>query len=318
MKNLYQNWTIGGPGYAVLQDKQIVENRRFNNDSVIEEPSICEWVDLGLPSGMLWADRNLGATAPEDSGLFYAWGDTQGYSIEDVQNGVKSFSWEDYKWCEGNQNSLTKYNADPSLGNVDNQVMLSLTDDAAYMLDKSCRIPTMQDIYELNDNSYTTSMFETLNNTRGVRFISKINGNSIFIPMPGGFFEGEQATNFAFIVSNQIVSAQESYNNHILQFLWNDGYYYSNLSRCIGNGIRPVKSTRKLFNVTYKNNIIECDYSKQVNWKTYCQQHSDFKIVDNKVMYKDGYVCVYVGYEFFNVNIDDIILQGMTYNVVQK
>ena len=33
-KSLYQNWTIGGSGYAVLQDKQIVENRRFNNDSV--------------------------------------------------------------------------------------------------------------------------------------------------------------------------------------------------------------------------------------------------------------------------------------------
>ena len=196
--------------------------------------------------------------------------------------------------------------------------MLSLTDDAAYMLDKSCRIPTMQDIYELNDYSYTTKVFETLNNTRGVRLISKINGNSIFIPMSGGFFEGETATNIAFIASNQIVSAEESYNNQVLQYLWNDGYYYSNFLRCIGSGIRPVKSTRKLFKVTYKNNIIECDYSKWVNWKTYCQQHSDFKIVDNKVMYKDGYVGVYVGYEFFNVKIDDIILQGMTYDVVQE
>ena len=37
MKNLYQTWVTGGSGYAVLQDKQIVENRRFNNDSVIED-----------------------------------------------------------------------------------------------------------------------------------------------------------------------------------------------------------------------------------------------------------------------------------------
>ena len=42
MKNLYQTWTIGGSGYAVLQDKQIVENRRFNNNSVIEDDEIIE------------------------------------------------------------------------------------------------------------------------------------------------------------------------------------------------------------------------------------------------------------------------------------
>lgn len=42
MKNLYQTWVTGGSGYAVLQDKQIVENRRFNNDSAIEDDEIIE------------------------------------------------------------------------------------------------------------------------------------------------------------------------------------------------------------------------------------------------------------------------------------
>ena len=77
MKNLYQTWTIGGPGYAVLQDKQIVENRRFNNDSVIEDDKIIEdikpyanWVKLihnvtdnSKPTEILYYDFNVSKIA---------------------------------------------------------------------------------------------------------------------------------------------------------------------------------------------------------------------------------------------------------------
>ena len=35
------------------------------------------WVDLGLPSGTLWADRNVGANAVTDFGDYFAWGETQ-------------------------------------------------------------------------------------------------------------------------------------------------------------------------------------------------------------------------------------------------
>lgn len=45
-------------------------------------------IDLGLPSGILWADRNIGAATPEDSGLYFQWGDTQGYTAEQVGNGA--------------------------------------------------------------------------------------------------------------------------------------------------------------------------------------------------------------------------------------
>lgn len=37
-------------------------------------------VDLGLPSGRLWADRNVGASSPEDFGTCFAWGETEGYN----------------------------------------------------------------------------------------------------------------------------------------------------------------------------------------------------------------------------------------------
>lgn len=41
-------------------------------------------VDLGLPSGTLWADRNVGATSPEDFGSYFQWGDTNAYTFDGV------------------------------------------------------------------------------------------------------------------------------------------------------------------------------------------------------------------------------------------
>ena len=49
------------------------------DDNIVEVPSKYEFVDLGLPSGTLWADRNVGAEKPEDFGLYFAWGETEGY-----------------------------------------------------------------------------------------------------------------------------------------------------------------------------------------------------------------------------------------------
>lgn len=44
-------------------------------------------IDLGLPSSLLWVDRNIGASSPEESGLYFHWGDTQGYTAEQVGDG---------------------------------------------------------------------------------------------------------------------------------------------------------------------------------------------------------------------------------------
>lgn len=178
MNNLYQTWVTGGSGYAVLQDKQIVENRRFNN-FVIEEPSTYEWIDLGLPSGLLWASTNVGAEKPEDFGLYFSWGETEGYEgITDE----KQFSWADYKLCGGSSSTLTKYNNNSSYGAIDTLTTLEQVDDAAYQSDNTCRMPTKADFEELTAN--TTSTWETLNGVNGRRFTST-NGNSIFVPAGG-------------------------------------------------------------------------------------------------------------------------------------
>lgn len=155
------------------------------NWSVLAKPELYEWIDLGLPSGLKWATCNIGATKPEEYGLYFAWGETQGYSgITDT----KKFNWADYKLCGGSSSTLTKYNNNSSYGAIDTLTTLEQVDDVAYQSDKMCRMPTKADFEELTAN--TTSVWETLNGVNGRRFTSKTNGNSIFVPAAGSCYDG--------------------------------------------------------------------------------------------------------------------------------
>ena len=110
--------------------------------TVVSEPPIPEAVDLGL--SVKWASFNLGASLPEDDGLFIAWGETD-YK--------KTYSWSTYKWCNAIDTTLTKYNTSPQLGQVDNKVILDMEDDAAHVkLGGTWRIPTEEEMSELLNN----------------------------------------------------------------------------------------------------------------------------------------------------------------------
>ena len=110
---------------------------------VTEEPPVM--TDLGLPSGTLWANWNLGAKTNTEFGNYYAWGETDTKDI---------FSWNSYKYCnQGQQNSLTKYNIKSYYGNVDNKTQLEATDDRAKSkFGYYYAIPTRKDWQELIDN----------------------------------------------------------------------------------------------------------------------------------------------------------------------
>jgi len=149
-------------------------------DDVVTEG--VEAVDLGLPSGTKWANMNVGAEHPEDYGLFFAWGETVGYG-SDTSDG-RQFDWNSYKWCNGSNTTLTKYCTDSSYGTVDNKNVLDLEDDAAHVnWGGSWVMPTYDEIRELLSN--TTSESATLNGVNGMKFTSKTNGNSIFLPCAG-------------------------------------------------------------------------------------------------------------------------------------
>ena len=92
-----------------------------------------EFVDLGLPSGTLWATRNVGATSPEQAGLYFAWGETVGYTAEQVP-GVRKFDPASYK-ASGISDDLT------------------LEHDAAHSyMGGDWRMPTYDECQELIDN----------------------------------------------------------------------------------------------------------------------------------------------------------------------
>ena len=86
------------------------------------------YVDLGLPSGTKWAKMNVGASSETDRGLYFAWGEIQGYTASQVGNGEgqKKFYLTEYKFKpSGNCSTMSKYNAS------DKKTHLELIDDAA-------------------------------------------------------------------------------------------------------------------------------------------------------------------------------------------
>ena len=134
-----------------------------------------EWVDLGLPSGTKWATCNVGATKPEEYGNYYAWGETETKT---------TYKWSTYKWCNGSDDTQTKYCTKGKYGPVDNKTVLELEDDAAAVnWGGAWRMPTVDEWTELLENC--TWIWTTLNGRIGYEVKSKINGNSIFLPAAG-------------------------------------------------------------------------------------------------------------------------------------
>ena len=108
-------------------------------------------VDLGL--SVKWADRNLGASSPEDGGLYFQWGDTQGYTAEQCGNGEgqKAFASNrsDYKFYK--DGAFTKY------AEKKPNVILDIEDDAAVAETKTkLRMPTQAEMRELFNRDKTT------------------------------------------------------------------------------------------------------------------------------------------------------------------
>lgn len=137
----------------------------------LETDTVHEWVDLGLPSGTLWATCNVGASSPEEYGDQFAWGETAPKEVYD---------WSTYKWCNGSENRMTKYCTNSSNGTVDNKRELDPEDDAAYVnWGPSWRMPTIEQLQELIDNC--TWKYATMNGINGQYGIGP-NGNTLFLP----------------------------------------------------------------------------------------------------------------------------------------
>ncbi|MCR5139410.1 MAG: hypothetical protein K6B45_04520 [Bacteroidaceae bacterium] len=188
------------------------------------------YVDLGLPSGILWATCNVGANNPEDYGDYLAWGETTTKT---------TYDWSSYKWCNGSNTSLTKYNTKSSYGTVDNKTVLDLEDDAAHVnWGGSWRMPTDDEWTELRNNCTWTWTSQGGHN--GDKVTSKSNGNSIFLPAAGYRWDSSLsgAGEYGYYLSSSL--------NADYPFRPLNAYFYSgNVGasdgrRDCGDSVRPV------------------------------------------------------------------------------
>ena len=193
-----------------------------------------KWVDLGLPSGLLWAECNLGSSSPEEYGNYYAWGETQPKDF---------YFWNTYRYCTldnaGVFQTLTKYNTLESYGTVDSLTTLQAIDDAATAaLGNSARTPTMAEWEELIAN--TTAEWTTQNNVNGYLFTAT-NGNTLFLPAAGIRWSEElrgESTNGAYLSST--LCTELPYQGNTFRFYSEDYFlYYDN--RCSGLSVRAVR-----------------------------------------------------------------------------
>lgn len=198
-------------------------------------------VDLGL--SVKWASFNLGAISPEDNGYYYQWGDTMGYGAN-TKDG-KSFSWDSYKWCNGTENSLTKYNHRPACGIVDNKKVLEVEDDAASVaLGATWRMPTYYETTELLD--YCTWTWTTLNGVNGCKVQSKKAGYTdkwIFLPAVG--LRCDSYLDEVGVLGNYWSSSLDWGAVSACYFAFSsESYCYNANLRYYGYAIRPVADKR--------------------------------------------------------------------------
>ncbi len=188
-----------------------------------------EWVDLGLPSGTLWAAYNVGADAPEEYGDYFAWGETEPKEVYD---------WSTYKWCNGTNDSLTKYCSTNGYGVLDHKNELDSEDDAAYVnWGPLWCMPTHEQQVELMNVCTWTQT--TLNGVNGY-LVTGPNGNMLFFPYTGERSGSElmYAGSSAGYWPRTLFAADAG---QIMYLRWNEvrtAWTY----RCMGYTVRAVRS----------------------------------------------------------------------------
>lgn len=227
--------TTGAKEESDVEREEWGNEENWDNDGGKENPQgLCpdsnhpHAIDLGL--GVKFACCNVGADSPTGYGNYYAWGETSTKS---------QYDWSTYKWCNGSQNSMTKYCTSSSYGTVDYKSTLELSDDAARAnWGGSWRMPTYTELNKLNTDCTWT--WTAVNNINGYR-VTGSNGNSIFLPAAGYRYDSS-----LYVVGSGgcywSSSLRTGFSNYARYLNFNssghstdDSYY-----RCDGRSVRPV------------------------------------------------------------------------------
>ena len=183
------------------------------------------YVDLGL--SVKWATCNIGASSPEEYGDYFAWGET---APKDV------YVWSTYKWCNGSQNTLTKYCTNKEYGAVDNKITLELEDDAAHVnWGGEWRMPTKEELEELHKKCTWTPT--KINGVSGREIIGP-NGNKLFLPNSGYCSEGKYPGGGTGHCWSNTSSLHRAY---CLTYSWDGNKFVAADLRSFGFTIRAVR-----------------------------------------------------------------------------
>ena len=200
------------------------EQVSFTTAEEISETPV--YVDLGLPSGIKWADRNVGATKPWEYGDHFAWGET---STKD------NYSEETYSHATLKRGFIiTKYKGS------DYSILLAEDDAATAKWGGEWRMPTKEERDELYE--YCNWEWTTKNGVEGYKVTSKQNGNSIFLPLAGSVDGDWTNTAYGFYWTST-VNTENTWNAYDINFtsssvLMNDDVRY------YGRSVRPVYGSR--------------------------------------------------------------------------
>ena len=178
-------------------------------------------IDLGLPSGTMWACCNVGADKPEEYGEYYAWGEAQTKS---------KYDWSSYKHCEGSKETCH---------NLGGDIAGTEYDVAHVIWGGSWMMPSLDQIKELHDNC--TYKWTTMNGIEGGQFTSKNNGDSIFLPAAGNRWDDDlsRAGSHGYYWSS---TQHPSDSNDACSLYFYSGYIDWDFNyRRIGRSVRPVK-----------------------------------------------------------------------------
>lgn len=196
-----------------------------------------EYVDLVLPSGTKWATCNVGADNETDYGLYFACGETVGYSGITC---TKQFCWKDYKFSKRGSNKFTKYNS------TDGKKVLDLCDDAAHIyMGGKWHMPSYEQIRELTANTDSTWVTDyNHSGVNGMLFTSKSDiSKKLFLPACGFLGNGNSAyaSCYGYFLSSSIFSFDDCYN--IVLGFNSDAVSVVKCHRSFGKTIRGVFNT---------------------------------------------------------------------------
>ena len=196
-----------------------------------------EYVEIG---GLKWATMNIGASKPSDYGLYFAWGDTQGYTAEQVGSGEgqKHFDWADYKYGNGTSSpgatEMTKYNE------ADGKTILEPSDDAAVAnWGGSWRMPTTDEFQALGAAVNTT--WTQVNNVYGILCTDKTDeSKTLFFPANGNCSGGVQYAGSHCVYWSSSLDTSSRQNAYILNLSSSNALWDTHAPRVIGFAVRPV------------------------------------------------------------------------------